>query len=114
MRKSKEISLRTFLRSNVDYKAMLDKQGRGAEATRALRLARLPHWVWVVEAHDRKRREEGKPSVLAEVVYDSTSSDETPFWLAMSMPGFTMTSPPDDGKPEAVQTPLRPWLTHLR
>ncbi|MGO9249244.1 MAG: hypothetical protein ACLP7W_11770 [Solirubrobacteraceae bacterium] len=113
-RKSKEISFRTFLRSNVDYKAMLDKQGRGAEAMRALRLARLPHWVWVVEAHDRKRREEGKPSVLAEVVYDSTSSDETPFWLAMSLLGFTMTSPPDNGKPEPVETPRRPWLTHLQ
>jgi hypothetical protein len=113
-KESKEISLRTFLRSNLEYKGRLDEQGRGADAVRALRLARLPHWVWVVEAHDRKRREEGKPSVLAEVVYDSTSSDNTPFWLAMSMPGFTTTSPPDQGKPEAVQTPLHPWRTHLR
>lgn len=109
----KNISLRTFLRSNLGYKMKLDTQGRGAEAVRALRLARLPHWVWVVEAHDRNRRDAGKPSVLAEVVYDSTSSDGVPYWLAMSLPGFTLTSPPDNGKPVAVQTPLRSWATHL-
>jgi hypothetical protein len=110
----KEISLRTFLRSNVGYKQMLDKQGRGCDAVRVLRLARLPHWVWVVEAHDRRRRGEGRPSVVAEVVYDSTSSDDAPFWLTMSMPGFTTTSPPNDGEPESVETSPRPWETHLR
>jgi hypothetical protein len=101
------------LRSNVGYKRMLDKQGRGAGAVRELRFARLPHWVWVVEAHSRKLRDEGKPSVVAEVVYDSTSSDSQPYWLTMSLPGFTMTSPPDDGQPEAVTTSVRPWSTHL-
>ncbi len=107
------ISLRTFLRSNVGYKSKLVQQNRGPDAVRALRLARLSHWVWVVEAHDRKLRDAGKPSVLAEVVYDSTSSDGRPYWLAMSLPGFTLTSPPDDGKPAAVTTPHRPWRSHL-
>ena len=107
------ISRRTFLRSNVGYKKMLDSQGRGEDAVRALRLARLPHWVWVFEAHDRKLRAAGKPSVLAEVVFDSTSRDGAPYWLAMSLPGFTLTSPPDGGTPDAVQTPHRPWRTHL-
>jgi hypothetical protein len=110
----KDISLRTFLRSNVGYKVHLVSQGRGEEAVRALRLSRLPHWVWVVEAHDRAARGAGKPSVLAEVVYDSTSSDGKPYWLAMSLPGFTLTSPPDDGQPDAVRAPVRPWASHLR
>jgi hypothetical protein len=109
----KNVSLRTFLRSNIGYKAKLAEQRRGTDAVRALRLARLPHWVWVVEAHDRALREAGRPSVLAEIVFDSTSSDETPYWLAMSMPGFTLTSPPDDGTPDAAQVPARPWRTHL-
>jgi hypothetical protein len=51
-----DIGLRTFLRSNVAYKCVLPEQDRGDEAVRALRLARLPHWVWVVEAHDRNAR----------------------------------------------------------
>jgi hypothetical protein len=109
----KEISLRTFLRSNVGYKAAVADQGRSEDTLRALRLARLPHWVWVVEAQDRTLREQGKPCVVAEVVYDSTSSDSTPYWLAMSMPGFTLTSPPDDGKPDATATPFKPWRSQL-
>jgi len=109
----KEISLRTFLRSNLEYKAALEKQGRGDDALRVLRLARMPHWVWVVEAQDRSLRANGKPCVVAEVVFDSTSSDTKPYWLAMSMPGFTFTSPPDDGKPDAATAPARAWSSHL-
>ena len=109
-----EISLRTFLRSNIGYKAKLDSQGRDEAAIRELRLARLSHWVWVVEAHDRQARIAKKPSVLAEVVFDSTSSDRTPYWLAMSMPGFTRTSPPDNGESAPLATSDKPWRGHLR
>jgi hypothetical protein len=110
---SQKVSLRSFLRSNADYKSRLSGRGRGGDATRVLRLSRLPHWVWVVEAHDRDERAAGRPSVMAEFVFDSTSSDRSPRVDAVSMPGFTTTFPPDGGSREAVPGPAEHWRSHL-
>lgn len=109
----KEISLRTFLRSNLAYKeGVLDKQ-RGADTERILRLARLAHWVWVVEAHDREKRKSGKPSVLAEFVFDSTSNDRLPTPSAITLPPMVATLPPDDGVGDVVLTAKVPWKSQL-
>jgi hypothetical protein len=110
---NKEVSLRTFLRSNLGYKSELPSQRQGDDATRALRLARLPHWVWVVEVHDRVRRDRGRPSVMAEFVFDSTSWDRRPALNALSLPQLTMIFPPDDGKVQRVTGPVSPWSSHL-
>jgi hypothetical protein len=112
----KGVSLRTFLRDGRDYKAGVQLQGRDPAVTRALRLARLPHYVWVVEAHDRRLRDAGKPSVLAEVVFDTNSSDHIhrePRRDALSMPGLLVVTPPDDGNPVGVLCRDRPWRSHL-
>lgn len=107
------ISVRTFLRSNVGYKNALALQGRGDDVVRLLRLARLPHWMWIVEAHVRSERAAGRPSVVAEIVFDSTSSDEVPRLDAVSLPGVTQTFPPDDGKRENVRAGTVAWRSHL-
>jgi hypothetical protein len=108
-----DIGFRTFLRSNFAYKRVLPKQGRGDSAVRALRLARLPHWVWVVEAHDRTARRARKPSVLAEWVYDSTSRDKRPTTMTFSLPGAVAVLPPDEGDTVAVAGPTGPWRSHF-
>lgn len=110
-----EISLRTFLRSNLDYKARVKEQGRGDDVARDLVLARLPHWVWVVEAHDRAERSSQRPSVVAEMVFDSTSGDRVSGakLAAASLPGFTTTFPPDDGTQTVRRASLAPWRSQL-
>lgn len=110
---TKSVSLRTFLREGSAYKHALDQQARHGSAVRELRLARLPHWVWVVEAHDRDKRAAGLPSVVAECVFDSTSNDRSPRQDAISLPGLTATFPPDGGRPSAVTTASEPWSSQL-
>lgn len=110
---SKEVSLRTFLRSNHEYKNALGRQGRGDDARRVLSLARLPHWVWVVEAHDRSRRSCGKPSVLAELVFDSTSNDTEPVQSALSIPDLVTAFSPEGGESISVNGPREPWKSQL-
>lgn len=110
----KDVSLRTFLRSNRRYKAAVQGQERGDERTRVLRLALLPHWVWVVEAHDRSLRAAGNNSVRAEFVFDSTSSDSSPRALTISLPGITRVFPPDDPtQAHTVTTGGAPWQSQV-
>ncbi|MGB7686633.1 MAG: hypothetical protein WBL45_12725 [Solirubrobacterales bacterium] len=112
----KAVSLRTFLRDSRRYKAKLPTQGRPSEAVDALRLAGLPNFIWVVEAHDRRLRAMGKPSVLAEVLFDPHSSDHhdrEPRSDAISMPGLTVITPPEGGPLVAINTPDRPWRSQL-
>jgi hypothetical protein len=112
----KDASLRTFLRDARDYKSRLTDQDRDAGVVRELRLARLPHYVWVVEAHDRTARDAGKPSVIAEILFDPNSSDHLnrrPRSDAVSMPGLTVVTPPDGGKPVPVRYSERPWGSQL-
>ncbi len=107
-----DVSLRTFMRSNQQYKNVVAMQGRGEPAVQLLRLARMPHWVWVVEAQVRSQRAAGRPSVLAEIVFDSTSSDHRPSPMAFSLPGLVRTFPPDEGVPQSAIGPVKPWRPH--
>lgn len=109
----KSISLRTLLRDASEYKIELASRGVPEEATRLLRLARLPHFVWVVEAHDREARRAGEPCVIAEVVIDSTSNDYAPRLDALLMPELAMTYPPDGGTPAAVPNQTNRWQSSL-
>lgn len=108
-----EVSRRTVLLRGRDYKAKLADQERNDESVRALRLARLSHWVWIVEAHDRTARDAGKPCVLAEFVYDTTSYDRAPRRLAVSYPGITVVVPPSPGTPLAVRGTSVAWRSQL-
>lgn len=112
----KGISLRTFLRDGRAYKLAVGAQGRPEEVVRELRLARLPHYVWVVEAHDRALRAAAQPSVIGEVVFDPNSSDHphrAPRRDALSMPGLTLITPPDSGTPVPLRYAEKPWRSHL-
>lgn len=112
----KGVSLRTFLRDGRQYKSTLPSQGRPEEAVAALRVARLPRFIWVVEAHDRALRKAGKPSVIAEVIFDPHSSDHVqrkPRSDAISMPGLTMVTPPEGGEPVPVSAKHQPWRSQL-
>jgi len=106
-------SLRTYLRSNLEYKQGLVGKGRGRDAERVLRLGRFPHWLWVVEAHDRDARERAKASVEAEFIFDSTSNDQLPALNAYCVPKMVGTRPPDGEKGEIAFTPDRPWFSQL-
>lgn len=110
----KEIQLRSFLLRSNDYKNNLIRQGRSADVVRALRLANLSHWIWVVEAHGTGRIDR-YGAVHAEFVYDSTSSAHPkPHRLACSYPGLTVITTPDDGRSNPITGPSEPWHSHLR
>lgn len=112
----KEVSLRTFLREGRAFKAGLVTQKRADAAVEALRLARLPHYVWVVEAHDRQRRDAGEPSVIAEVLFDPHSSDHPfrqPRLDSITMPGSIFVLPPDGGKVVSAAITDDSWQSQL-
>lgn len=112
----KEISLRTFLREANDYKEALPSQGRPAPVVDALRLGPLPRFVWVIEAHDRKRRDSGDAAVLAEVVLDPHSSDrerQFPRIDSISLPGFTMITPPGPPAPSSLAHQQHFWRSQI-
>lgn len=106
--------LQTLLLLASDYKRNLPLQGRAAETVERLRLAQLSRWLWIVEAHDEKRRLAGQPSVLAEFVYDYTSSDRpAPRRLAVAHQGSLTTFNPDTNQPHRYSPlPEGPWRSH--
>jgi hypothetical protein len=109
-----DVSLRTMLIRGRDFKERLMAQARPDDVVCGLRLARLSHWVWVVEAHDRDARRKGDPCVLAEFVYDSTSYEQpSPNRLAVSYPGMTVVVPPDKGSSSAVIGTFANWRSQL-
>lgn len=93
---SGEITLRSNLQRGRDFKERAVSRGITGEALRALRLARLPNWVWTVEAHRGVDCEQGS-CVVAEIVYDSTSADVEPICSALLLPGVLAVYPPDGG-----------------
>lgn len=113
LRDKSTVSLRTVLIDSRKYKAALSDQGRPEGMVRVLRLARLPQWVWVVEAHDRALRKAGEPSVLAEVVFDTTSSDLSPREDAIVLPGAVKTNPPEGGEADVEVFPESAWSSLL-
>lgn len=72
------VSVRARLVEGRRYKAIAGAQERDPAAVRVVRMTHLPHWVWLVEFQDRASRDAQQPSVLAEIVFDSTSHDEAP------------------------------------
>lgn len=72
------ISVRARLMEGRRYKAVAARQSRDPESVRISQMTHLPHWVWVVEFHDRAARVAGEACVEAEIVFDSTSHDDIP------------------------------------
>jgi hypothetical protein len=106
--------LQTTLLTARNYKRNLPQQHRPDDAVKRLRLAQLPRWVWVVEAHDETARLHGEPSVIAEIVYDYTSSTRPrPLRLAVSHQGALTIYPPDsDQVDRLLRLPPGRWISH--
>lgn len=83
----KQLALRTYAIRSNDFKANLAARAISAAIQTEYRLARLPRFIWVVEAIDRQLRKAGKPCVLGEAVLDATSSDHVPQEIALHIHG---------------------------
>jgi hypothetical protein len=109
---SGDIQLRTRLKNVRTLKREIAEQTSSGEVLRAVRLARLPHFVWVVEAHLRSAC--GTTNcVLATVLYDATSSDHEPRQSAVAVPGGVAVYRPDGGGSEIVPGSTAPWRSML-
>ncbi len=100
---AQHLAYRTYATSSQRYKESVAARQLGQNAVRELRLARLSRLVWVVEAVHRGHRDAGRPSVVGEVLFDSTSSDLSPRPLAVRVPGALLIQR-TNGKP---RSPLR-------
>lgn len=77
-----QISYHTYAVSSNDYKARLGLRGLSVELARLYRTTQMPRYIWVVEAVDREARQQARPSVLGEIILDSTAA--TPSELALT------------------------------
>jgi hypothetical protein len=108
------IELRTVLRTGARYKHEVAGLTRSPETSRALRLARLPHWVWIVEAHRLDLCKKGKPCVVAAAVLDSTAFDVEPPLDILALPGMVIVYPPDEADEVQVDGSATPWGSLLQ
>jgi hypothetical protein len=109
-----EVSFRTVLCNGSDYKRAADERGLTDDVVRLIRLSQLAHYVWVVEVHDRRSREDGRPSVLAELVYDSTSYDRQPSLHILALLGAWSAYAADGRPPAGASSSSTPWGSLLR
>lgn len=104
------ITLRTSLRTGASVKEGIAGATNSDEVLALIRGARLPHWVWLVEAHRRKLcgTKKGR-CVVAAVVLDSTACDiEAPLDI-LTMPGTVIAYPPDDADEVTIDGSIDPW-----
>jgi hypothetical protein len=103
------IALRTTLCTGSSYKREVAGLTSSDEILRMIRHARLPHWVWVVEAHDQALCAQGKPCVVAGAVFDSTAFDVEPPLDILAMPGMVFVYPPDAADVVRGKGGAGPW-----
>ena len=108
------IVLRTTLRTGASFKRDIVQLTDCEETLRAVRHARLPHWVWIVEAHDRALCASGLPCVVAVAVFDSTAFDVEPPLDVLAMPGMVLVYPPDTAGEVLVEGSADPWRSLLQ
>jgi hypothetical protein len=107
------IVLRTTLRTGASYKEDIGGLTSTDEILRLLRHARLPHWVWIIEAHKRELCERGEPCVVAAAVFDSTAFDSEPPLDILAMPGKVIVYPPDEADDVQRDGSAKPWVSLL-
>lgn len=81
------LALRTYAVRSNEFKSSLGRRGLSTKVRREYGLARLPRFVWVVEAIDRQLRQAGVPCVVGEAVLDATSSDHSPQEIGLHVHG---------------------------
>lgn len=96
LHRAKNLTVRSFATTSNRFKERIREHCADARVVRAYSYARLPRYMWVVEAVDRNARERGEPAVLGEVVFDATSDDLEPSILALRLPGIIAIPRPDD------------------
>jgi len=88
--------VRCYAITSSGYKQRLYRRCIDPNILEAIAFARLPQYVWVVEAIDRTLRGHMQPAVLGEVVIDATSDSLDPVVLATRLPGVIAVPTPDD------------------
>jgi hypothetical protein len=84
---SNRLALHTYAIRSNDFKSSLAARQLPTRIRREYCLARLPRYVWVVEAIDRQLRQAGQPCVVGEAILDATSSEHSPEQLALHVHG---------------------------
>jgi len=107
------IVLRTMLRTGAELKHRVAEQTSSDQVLQMVRYARLPHWVWIVEAHDKSACEAGKPCVVATAIFDSTSFDRQPPIDILTVPGLVAVYPPDGAAIATGAGSTEPWSSLL-
>ena len=102
LERQRRLTFRTIAMTSARYKEMAMARGLDASSARELRLARFSRLIWVVEAIDRTGRTAGRPSVIGEVIFDSTSSDAAPNVHAIRVPGALLVQQTDG----TIRSPL--------
>jgi len=93
---NKRIGLRTYAIGSNAFKLAL--KGRVDDTLcREYRVARFSRFIWVAEAIDRDRRAAGEAPVLGEAIFDATSSEHSPIWLALHTPGVAVIAQSNGG-----------------
>jgi hypothetical protein len=97
----RKVTVRTYAATANGFKRGLADRFDDPEIVREYRRARMPRFVWIVEAVDRSQRTrpDGK-CVMGEVIIDATSDDDAPNVLAVRLPGLLDIR----GTPNAVRT----------
>lgn len=114
LRRSDQLTFRTTAMTSSSYKERAISRGLDDESLRELRLARFSRLVWVVEAIDREARTGGTPSVIGEVIFDSTSSDVSPNVLALRVPGALLIQQTDGTIRSPLPATTQPVLSAAR
>ena len=91
-----DVSFRSFAINSKTFKKRFAANVGDPLAVEAYRIARFPHYVWVIEALDREaRRNNLEECVLGEIVLDATSDVREPHALAARLPGICFVERPD-------------------
>jgi hypothetical protein len=112
---AKQLEARTYFSTSNRFKERFRKRSSDKVVLREYSLARMPRFIWVVEAIDQEARDEGialgisydkNRCVLGEVIFDATSDDANPRVVATRIPGLvkvrTSFIAAAEGKPEAA------------
>lgn len=92
------LTFRTYAISGNQFKTGLVQRFSDPIILREYAFARLPRFIWVVEAVDRQEREGNRACVLGEIILDATSDDREPQILATRIPGVLAIPRPDNPK----------------
>ncbi len=89
-----KLAIRSYATTSADYKLSFGMRCSDQVARGAVNLARLPRFVWVIEAVERARRGSvGKP-VVAQAVLDAGSPARSTNRLIVQMPGLVQIQEP--------------------